>query len=261
MEDRKCKSKHCGTSYLTFSRSLGGATATAPVHGWNNTDVSVFFGQNAAVASRTATRAFPSATNTGVPSKPLSTGAIAGIAVGGAAIIFAMILGCCCFIRRHRRNHRPDQMPTNIYDPQYNQAPFSPGSPYSPQSQYRQPVHQLPAPVPLEMSSQNYNRHEPSIKSPIYQEVHQFPSPSPRHDSFHSSSHTSPLASPQSTHSHATTAYYSNSNDISVDNTPVSRSGTHTSPSPTQASLHGSRPGSRPGARKPVVQNQTYYSP
>jgi hypothetical protein len=229
----------------------GGATMSAPSGGFNagSGDLAVFFGEKASVATRTPTRAIPSATGSaGGSSKTLSTGAIAGVAVGGAFVLLALALGCCCFIRRHRRRSRVQELPAPYQgQPEYSQVP-----PSSPPGQYA-PVehfHQLPAPVPVELAENSYPRHDPTYdpaKSPVYSHVHG--TPPLQH---------SPLASPHpSTYSHVTTTY-SHPTDMSVTNTPVSRYGSQTSPAPTYASMGQDR-GSR--TRKPVASNQTYYSP
>jgi hypothetical protein len=229
----------------------GGAKMSAPSGGFNagSGDLAVYFGEKASVATRTPTRIIPSATGSaGSSSKPLSTGAIAGVAVGGAFVLLALALGCCCFIRRHRREIPVQELPAPYpRQPEYSQVlPLSPPAQYTPVENF----HQLPAPVPAELAENNYPRYDPTYnpaKSPVYSQVHG--TPPLQH---------SPVASPHpSIYSHATTTY-SHPTDPSLTNTPTSRYGSQTSPAPTYASMGHDR-GSR--TRKPVPPNQTYYSP
>ena len=84
----------------------GGATKTVPADGFSsNPDLKVLMTRRASIANRTPTRAIPGPTSNaeGDAGHPVSTGAIAGIAVGGAAVLAAAVLGCCWFVRRHRR--------------------------------------------------------------------------------------------------------------------------------------------------------------
>lgn len=234
--------------------SLGGATATAPPTGFNTGagDLAVLFAEKAAVASRTPTRAIPGPTGApGSGSPALGTGAIAGIAVGGAVALIAITLGCCCFIRRHRSKNKPSELPVPYEATDYAQVALG-----SPQSPGNRPIHyQLPAPVPVELASNNDDDiRDP--KSPVYQQydVRQGTPPIPYAET----------ASPHSTYSHATTPHSPYPGDLSVMNTPFSRYGTQTSPTPTYSSQGGSRAASRGGStggRKPVPLNQTYYSP
>ena len=217
-----------------FNRSLGGATATAPASGFDNSDLAVYFTQRAAVASRTPTRAIPtpSATKTTSPtsspsSKKLSTGAIAGIAVGGAVVLIALLLGGCCLIRRRRKTRENAQ-------PAYNPALIHPHDPGSP---YHHP-HYQPTPLPTnsppaELSASNVQMHQVDPKDamrahegqyPLYNESQELP--------MHP--HSSPTMSPHSTYSHG-------SNSLP---------GSQTSPAPTYASV---------GRRKPVPLHETYY--
>lgn len=134
------------------SRSLGGATATAPAAGYDDRDLAVYFTQTATIASRTPTRFIPTAssTNTSGPSEVLSTGAIAGIAVGGAVVIIAVIIATCCLIRRHRRkkqlpqNQPTQNQPTQNPDPGPNTGPhYQQHYPRSPRSPYDQEFHDM----------------------------------------------------------------------------------------------------------------------
>lgn len=76
----------------------GGATVTAPTAGFDFPDLKVQMTRKAVLATRTPTRDV----NVG-RAPPLSTGAIAGIAVGGAVVLIAAVVGCCVFFRRRRR--------------------------------------------------------------------------------------------------------------------------------------------------------------
>lgn len=123
----------------------GGATNTAPADGFNHQDLRALMTRKASIAVRSPTRHIPGATGESDSSGDLSTGAIAGIAVGGAVALIAGALGIFCFIRRHRRKnerqgsqqaitqnysyHHPSQATTssNQYS-QYSQGPWSPQS-------------------------------------------------------------------------------------------------------------------------------------
>ncbi|PVH81744.1 hypothetical protein DL98DRAFT_416069 [Cadophora sp. DSE1049] len=117
--------------------STGGATATAPAAGFDNGDLGVYFAQKASVAVRSPTRAIPGGTSAPpeTSSTKLSTGAIVGIAVGGAVILIALLLGGCCFVVRHRKKSAP---PSNTAEVAYNPAPsysqtqFGPHTPQTP---------------------------------------------------------------------------------------------------------------------------------
>lgn len=86
-------------------QATGGATRTAPAGGFDNSDLDVLMTKRASAAARTPTRPIPGATSSASSSggTHLSTGAIVGIAVGGAVALIALIVGLCVFIRRHRR--------------------------------------------------------------------------------------------------------------------------------------------------------------
>ncbi|EPE04906.1 cell wall anchored protein [Ophiostoma piceae UAMH 11346] len=79
----------------------GKATKTAPAHGWNSPDLPVLMTRTATIASRTATRAVNNANDSS--GTKLSVGAIAGIAVGGAACLFLFAFGCWACVRRYHR--------------------------------------------------------------------------------------------------------------------------------------------------------------
>lgn len=88
-------------------QATGGATRTAPTSGFDNSDLDVLMTKRASVAARTPTRPIPGATGGASSSSGggthLSTGAIVGIAVGGAVALIALAVGLCVFVRRHRR--------------------------------------------------------------------------------------------------------------------------------------------------------------
>jgi hypothetical protein len=115
----------------------GGATKTAPTTGFANADLRVLMTRRASLPSRTPTRAISTAT--GAPAddhdKPLSKGAIAGIAVGGAGALIAFTLGVFCLIRRRRRLHARTKNPLGLAATSSLQVPpsstYTPNSPYS----------------------------------------------------------------------------------------------------------------------------------
>jgi hypothetical protein len=230
--------------------SSGGATATAPAAGFNNSDLSVYFGQHAVAASRTPTRAIPTPTNTH-SSKGLPTGAIAGIAVGGAIVLVALVVGICWFCRRHRKQNEPAPTPA-----MYNAVPpQSPQSHYTHEEQYHQPRHQLPTnspplpPAELPASPRNnynYPMHQVDpTKGTIQVDENQHPIYAEWNQHQHQQSPI--MASPHpSTYSGVTELSGSHSNTYF---------GSQASPAPTYSSIGRS-------SRKPVPpQNQTYYSP
>lgn len=252
--------------------SLGGATATAPAAGFQSHDLAVYFTEHASAAVRTATR---SASPTASPSKKLSAGAIAGIAVGGAVVLIAFLLGCCCLIRRHRRRARQQQQqqpPAGYPAPDYSAVPQTPYSPYTPggtpyQQQYQPPMltqqaypYQLPAAVPVELQGNNHQM-DPTKNAGIQQ----LPAdPTYQNEGWQRSPHGSPqaqqLSPSQSVHSphptvHSPHLSYFTPADSNTSNTLYSSPGSATSPTPTYSSTTGR------SARKPVPTNQTYYSP
>ncbi|AEO57748.1 hypothetical protein MYCTH_94025 [Thermothelomyces thermophilus ATCC 42464] len=81
------------------------ATNTAPADGFSNPDLRVLMTRKASIATRTPTRAVSSATGVpGANDDPLSAGAIAGIAVGGAVALLALLASLFLLIRRCRRH-------------------------------------------------------------------------------------------------------------------------------------------------------------
>ncbi|KAF4970117.1 hypothetical protein FSARC_2786 [Fusarium sarcochroum] len=159
-------------------KSNGGATKTAPSGGFDHRDLNALMTRTASAGTRTATRVVsgPSETGDSDPgSSKLSTGAIAGIAVGGAVALIAGLLACFFLIRRHRRRHdrngsqQPMSQPYDYHNPahpslasnQYSPGPWSPqSSSFAPSSPSAFPgpqnvqSHQGP---PVELPSGNVN--------------------------------------------------------------------------------------------------------
>ncbi|KAH7170433.1 hypothetical protein EDB81DRAFT_164491 [Dactylonectria macrodidyma] len=124
-------------------KSTGGATNTIPADGFAHQDLKVLMTRKASVGVRSATRNVGVATETGNPDdnkdSGLSTGAIVGIAVGGAAVAIVALAAACCLLRRRRRggdSTNASQQPMNQsydYHPaqtssHFSQGPWSPGS-------------------------------------------------------------------------------------------------------------------------------------
>ncbi|KAH7629335.1 hypothetical protein B0T09DRAFT_154672 [Sordaria sp. MPI-SDFR-AT-0083] len=90
----------------------GGATVTAPKTGFDAPDMSTLMTRKPRLAERTPTRNVTSPTasattdpNPNQPKKGLSTGAIAGIAVGAAVVGIAVLAGLCFFCIRRKQKH------------------------------------------------------------------------------------------------------------------------------------------------------------
>lgn len=143
----------------------------APVNGFDNNDLGVYFTQKASIASRTASRVIPvatqSATSTAKSSSPVKiTGAaIAGIAVGGGLLLSTLIIGACFLFRRKRNKAIPltSNTTTESSIPQYPtpySVPFSPQSQYSHAGMFKPSLHhQLPTtPEPVELYGSDYLR-------------------------------------------------------------------------------------------------------
>lgn len=99
----------------------GGATKTAPADGFDHQDLKALMTRTASAGSRTATRDVSGPTETGdhESGATLSTGAIAGIAAGGAVALIAVLVTCFCLIRKHRRRRErvgSQQPMTQSYD-------------------------------------------------------------------------------------------------------------------------------------------------
>lgn len=89
--------------------ATGAATKTQPAGGFDNPDLDVLMTKKASVAARTPTRAIPGATgasHAAAAAARLGTGAIAGIAVGAAALLAAALGGLCVLVRRRRRRRQ-----------------------------------------------------------------------------------------------------------------------------------------------------------
>lgn len=114
--------------------ATGGAANTAPSGGFDNPDLDVLMTRKASIAARTPTRAVPGATGSPRPSTSLTTGAIAGIAVGGAVVVAALLAGLCIFIRRHRRRYVASGRPSKSSAGDSSGHPYGSGSPWSPHS-------------------------------------------------------------------------------------------------------------------------------
>lgn len=122
--------------------SKGGAAKTAPASGFDAPDLKVLMTRKATIAAtRTPTRAIPgpSSSSSGTPSPgtALSTGAIVGIAVGGAAVLIAALACCVWCLRRHRRRRRQYPSPAPAvsvasYDPPPGSSWTPTSSPYPP---------------------------------------------------------------------------------------------------------------------------------
>lgn len=236
--------------------SLGGATATAPANGFNNNDLSVYFQQQASVASRTPTRAIPTPsnstipTNTGTPPKKskLSTGAIVGIAIGGAVFFVAFFIAGCCLIRRHRRKHHAPTNPTTYHPhpaPDYSQHPQSPNSQFSNYTPETTRYHQLQAnSIPVELPNNTFDQsRDPKSLMILQSQVND------RDPAHWAQQHSE---SPISTSPHP--SGYSPVTEVNTNtmNTMYSQG----SPVPSYSSAGRSATG-----RRPVPQNRTYYSP
>ncbi|KAK3400812.1 hypothetical protein B0T20DRAFT_494902 [Sordaria brevicollis] len=91
--------------------ATGGATFKAPKTGFDAPDMSALMTRKPRLAERTPTRnvTFPTATTTTAPSRDpksgLSTGAIAGIAVGASIAGIGLLAGLCLFCIRRRQKH------------------------------------------------------------------------------------------------------------------------------------------------------------
>ena len=230
-------------SSLTIGRPNGGATATAPAAGFNNSDLSVYFSQHASIAARTPTRAIPNPTNSNA-SKTLPTGAIAGIAVGGAIVLVAIIIGLCCFCRHHRRRRVQSVSSPAMATTGPPQSPQTSHSHTTNQEQYYEPLYQLSAnspPAELPENS-NYQMHQVDPKHLYQIDEHQLPINTGLNQN--QQHHSPTVQSPNpSTYSGATDLSGSHANTYF---------GSQSSPAPTY-----SRAGR--GSRKQVLPNLTYY--
>jgi hypothetical protein len=139
----------------------GGATKTAPATGFNDPDMRVLMTRKADIASRTPTRAIPTATGSPGQDSPLPRGAIAGIAVGSVLALLALILITALLIRRRR--HRRNRLALNTSNnPQ--PKPFPTTSCGSPQQEWSSHV---------PSSAATYTPSSPYPHSPFF---HHYPS-------------------------------------------------------------------------------------
>ncbi|KAM5351446.1 hypothetical protein ACJ41O_004169 [Fusarium nematophilum] len=151
----------------------GGATKTAPEDGFSHQDLKALMTRKASVATREPTRDIPDATGTGDSGSgsKLSTGAIAGIAVGGSVALIAALVGCFCFIRRYRHGrgrHGSQQPMAQPYDyhhpahPSVSSNQYSPG-PWTPHSASFGPS----SPPPFQSRPQTVQPHQgPPVELP-----------------------------------------------------------------------------------------------
>lgn len=120
---------------IVGGQATGGATNRSPPGGFDNPDLDVLMTKKASVPTRTPTRAVPGATGSSHSSgSQLSTGAIAGVAVGGAVVLISLLGGLCFFIRQRRRNLTPPERSSKSSAGGSSAFPYGPGSPWSPHS-------------------------------------------------------------------------------------------------------------------------------
>lgn len=104
-------------------KSDGRATKNTPKDGFMHRDLKALMTRKAEVASRSPTRNVGSSTAEPASDSDtgpvLSTGAIAGIAVGGAAVVVAIVVGCFLLWRR-RRSTKPGSATTQPMSQQFN---------------------------------------------------------------------------------------------------------------------------------------------
>ncbi|KAL6356259.1 hypothetical protein LRP88_09852 [Fusarium phalaenopsidis] len=149
----------------------GGATKTKPAGGFDHDDLNALMTRKASVASRTPSREIPGEGGNGGSSDKLSTGAIVGIAVGGAVAVIAALVGVFCLVRRHRRRNTrtgSQQAMSQPYDyhhpahPSVSSNQYSPG-PWSPQSSTFNPA----SPPPFQSRPQTVQPHQgPPVELP-----------------------------------------------------------------------------------------------
>jgi hypothetical protein len=162
----------------------GGATKTVPADGFMHRDLDVLLTRTASVAERTATRSVENPAGQGQGqgddgSGSLSAGAIAGIAVGGAAGSVALAMVCFLLGRRYR--HKRLQMGSGSQTTAANPHSGPPHSfswhPQSPipslgaasQPQYHNQQQQRPpAELPSADNANHYEMAHPSSSSPSH---------------------------------------------------------------------------------------------
>lgn len=229
--------------------SLGGATATAPVGGFNDNDLSVYFQQRASVASRTPTRAIPTPSNSTTPTDTskthkkhiLSAGAIAGIAIGGIVFLIALPVAGYCLIRHHRHKNRPQPASATYPD----NSSYSRNPPALDRQAYHMPetpLYQLHATsMPAELPNNTFDQSRDPKKMLILQnQAHE------RDHPVYWAQNVSPaVSSPLTSLCLPVTDVNTNTMDTMYS---------QTSPVPSYSSTSRS-------LRRPTPQNQTYYSP
>ncbi|KAF6820519.1 cell wall anchored protein [Colletotrichum sojae] len=146
----------------------GGATKTGPAGGWDSNDLGVDMAQKASLTARAPTRAVSASASGSDGSSGinwLTTGAIAGVAVGAVVVALLLVLACLCLIRRHRkRKYQHPQRPGPFHTHSMSEAwspptthmspaatPYSPPygpSPFMPPPQSMSPGPTMPAELP-----------------------------------------------------------------------------------------------------------------
>ncbi|KAK4187144.1 hypothetical protein QBC35DRAFT_385482 [Podospora australis] len=139
-------------------RNTGGANIKAPISGFNAPDLNVLMTRKAVISSRTPTReiSYPTDPNAGNgitsgTTQPLSTGAIVGISVGGAAFLVALLAGCCLFVRHRQKHYKEARQPVHPVPPSaWNSAHPSVSSPTATHASFTHltPTYQSPIMLP-----------------------------------------------------------------------------------------------------------------
>ena len=84
----------------------GGATKTAPIRGYGDSDLNALLTRTAKIPDRTPTRDVTNLPSTN-KSPAISTGAIAGIAIGAFLLTTFLIFLCFHLLKKHRQKHKP----------------------------------------------------------------------------------------------------------------------------------------------------------
>ncbi|KAK4106493.1 hypothetical protein N658DRAFT_414402 [Parathielavia hyrcaniae] len=130
----------------------GGATKTVPDAGFGNPDLSVLMTRKAHIPSRTPTRPPTPTVTPGKKDDHLSTGAIAGIAVGGAVALIFLALAVLTLIRRRRRLLDSQSQPKYPSASPHEWSPHATGS-----ATY---THNSPHPHSLFLHHQGHHHHQ-----------------------------------------------------------------------------------------------------
>ncbi|KAI9642983.1 hypothetical protein NHQ30_008717 [Ciborinia camelliae] len=149
----------------------GGATMRSPSAGFQNNDLSVYFGQKASAVNRTPTRAITSATASSTSkasSGKLAPGAVAGVAVGVVVGIVGLLAASFCIIRIRKSRTRVPEVSAPILPaygavnasktlPQRPDRSYDPQNPHIAQQRTPSAYQVLPshAPNPVELSGTN----------------------------------------------------------------------------------------------------------